>query len=68
MMMLVSSGLLGVNAGCQSIHAPWTRIATDRPDRPLDAPDVRTARDAVPDSVMLQGQMSGGYGDSPSGP
>ena len=54
--------------GCQSIHAPWVRTATDSPERPLDAPEVRTARDVVPDKVMLGDRTRGGYSDSPAGP
>lgn len=54
--------------GCQSIHAPWVRTATDRPERPLDQPEIRTARDAVPDKIMLGDRARGGYADSPAGP
>jgi hypothetical protein len=54
--------------GCRSILPPWERIATPRPDRPLDEPEVRTSRDVVSDKVMLGDRTRGGYSDSPAGP
>ena len=54
--------------GCQSIHTPWKRIATDRPEAPLAEPEIRTARDAVPDKVMLGDRTRGSYSDFPAGP
>ena len=60
--------LIGINGGCRTIHAPWSRTTTERPDRPLDEPQVRTSRDAVSDAVMLRDRATGGYADSPSGP
>ena len=64
------AALIAVMAGCgcQSIHTPWERIATERPDRPLDEPEIRTARDVVPDKVMLGDRTRGAYSDSPAGP
>ncbi len=71
-MRRIARGVVAVVAlvacGCQSIHAPWVRTATDRPERPLDEPEVRTARDIVPDKVMLGDRTRGGYSDSPAGP
>ena len=64
---LAAAALMLLGGGCRTIHTPWARTAVENPDRPLDAPEVRTARDAVPDSVMLRGQI-GPYSDSPSGP
>lgn len=66
--VLVLSGLVSFLAGCQSIHRPWARIAyPEKAGHPLDEPPVRTARDAVPDSVMLPEQVRGSYNESPSG-
>ena len=53
--------------GCQSFRTPWSRPTVVAPQHPLDEPEVRTARDAVPDSVMFRDQARGGFGDSPSG-
>lgn len=59
--------MVGINGGCHTIHAPWSKTETQRADRPLEGPQVRTSRDAVPDSVMIRGQANG-YADSPTGP
>ena len=54
--------------GCRSINTPWATRTVEHPDRPLEEPEVRTARDAVPDAVMLRNQTGSGYVDSPVGP
>ena len=60
--------ILGSLTGCRSIHAPWARTETpEEPAHPLNEAPVRTARDAVPDSVMLRDQARGGYSESPAG-
>lgn len=54
-------------AGCRSIHRPWARMTSpEKNENPLEEPKVRTARDAVPDSVMLRDQAGAGYRDFPA--
>ena len=54
-------------AGCRSIHRPWEHTASpDKNEHPLEEPKVRTARDAVPDSIMLRDQGRAGYNDFPA--
>lgn len=59
--------VLSLGSGCQSIRTPWSRPTAVAPKDPLDEPEARTSRDAVPDAVMLRDQAHGGFGDSPSG-
>ena len=55
--------------GCQNISTPWSRSVRPIPGaHPLEAPEVRTARDAVPDSKMMPNTAHGGYVDPNGGP
>ena len=65
--LAAAAALVFLGGGCRTIHTPWARTAVEHPERPLDAPEVRTARDAVPDAVMLR-DPSGTYGGTPGGP
>lgn len=57
----------GTGIGCRSIHRPWAKTAVrEETDHPLAEPRIRTARDAVPDSIMLPNQLRAGYNDFPA--
>ena len=60
--------LAAMCCGCQQMVTPWSRPLPVQPDHPLDEPEVRTKRDAVPDEIMLPSQARGGFNESPSGP